>query len=307
VLEDVGVRLVRVRERDLQNIRDWDVMVGIRKTDLSVEEVQSVLRVIVRGVSLSKGEQSRARRYLRRKTYANPARFLALLEMLPSPDPEKSLQREHPKLAKEWNPTKNGSLTPWDVTSGSKEKVWWRCSKNPKHEWNAAVGSRALNHRGCPKCSGASITPERSLARKHRALAREWHPTKNQPLTPKDVSPGSNKKVWWSCSKERVHEWEAVVAARVRGSQCPYCAGRRPSAKHNLARAFPKIAKEWHPHRNLPLTPSEVTPGSHKKIIWRCSKNRRHQWSATICDRTRADGKSTGCPQCWATRRWKRR
>ena len=309
-LEDIGIRLVRVRERSLQKIRDWDVMVGLRKTDLSVAEVQSVLRAIVRGVSPSKGEKSRVKRYLRRETYANQARFLALLEMLPSPDPDKSLQKTHRKLAKEWHPTQNGSLTPWDVTPGSRQKVWWRCSRNPKHEWNAVVSSRALNQRGCPKCSGASISPERSLARKHRSLAKEWHPTKNQPLTPKDVSPGSNMKVWWRCSKEPVHEWEAVVAARVRrgsrrGSRCPYCAGRRPSAKHNLAGAFPKIAREWHPSRNRPLTPSDVTPGSNKKIVWRCSKNRRHLWIATICDRTRTDGKSTGCPECWATRRRK--
>jgi hypothetical protein len=228
----------------------------------------------------------------------------------PSREPVSEKRTTHRELAKEWHQTKNGTLTPWDVTPGSGQKVWWRCSKNPKHEWNAVVSSRALNHRGCPKCSGASISPERSLARKHRALSREWHPTRNHPLTPKDVSPGSSMKVWWRCSKEPVHEWEAVVAARVRrgsrrGSRCPYCAGRRPSAKHNLARAFPKIAREWHPSRNRPLTPSDVTPGSNKKIVWRCSKNRRHPWIATICDRTRTDGKSTGCPECWATRRRK--
>ena len=43
-------------------------------------------------------------------------------------------------------------------------------------------------------------------------LVAEWHPTKNRDLTPKDVTAGSNKKVWWQC--EKGHEWEAVIASR---------------------------------------------------------------------------------------------
>lgn len=30
-----------------------------------------------------------------------------------------------PELAKEWHPTKNGDLTPFDVTCKSGKKVWW--------------------------------------------------------------------------------------------------------------------------------------------------------------------------------------
>jgi len=36
-------------------------------------------------------------------------------------------------------------------------------------------------------------------------LAREWHPTLNGNLTPKDVMPNSGKKIWWRCKKG--HEW----------------------------------------------------------------------------------------------------
>ena len=40
----------------------------------------------------------------------------------------------YPELVKEWHPTKNGDLTPRDVTHGSKKKVWWLCQNI--HEWN---------------------------------------------------------------------------------------------------------------------------------------------------------------------------
>jgi|TARA_B110000091_G_C13644288_1_gene402586 hypothetical protein len=33
--------------------------------------------------------------------------------------PKKSLAETHPEVAKQWHPTKNGDLTPNDVTSGN--------------------------------------------------------------------------------------------------------------------------------------------------------------------------------------------
>ena len=39
----------------------------------------------------------------------------------------------YPELVKEWHPTKNGDLTPKDVTHGSSKKIWWLCSKGHSH------------------------------------------------------------------------------------------------------------------------------------------------------------------------------
>jgi len=41
----------------------------------------------------------------------------------------------NPGLAAQWNPVKNGDLTPGAVTPGSGKKVWWLCEKG--HEWQA--------------------------------------------------------------------------------------------------------------------------------------------------------------------------
>ena len=40
----------------------------------------------------------------------------------------------------------------------------------------------------------------------------EWHPNKNGELSAKELTPGSNKKVWWKCTQG--HEWEAIVYDR---------------------------------------------------------------------------------------------
>ena len=59
----------------------------------------------------------------------------------------------YPDLAKEWHPTKNGKLKPWDFTYGSSKKVWWKCPKGKKHVWNTTISRRTgTNGTGCPHC-----------------------------------------------------------------------------------------------------------------------------------------------------------
>lgn len=65
---------------------------------------------------------------------------------------ENSLAFLFPNIASEWHPTKNGNLTPKDVTSKSGKKVWWKCSKC-EHEWKTAVHNRTHGGCNCPKCN----------------------------------------------------------------------------------------------------------------------------------------------------------
>ena len=62
----------------------------------------------------------------------------------------------NPAVAASWHPTLNGTLTPEDVTTGSRRKVWWACSEG--HSWKAVVYSRARSKKsGCPICAGKSM------------------------------------------------------------------------------------------------------------------------------------------------------
>ena len=113
-----------------------------------------------------------------------------------------ALAKSNLELVKEWHPTKNGSLLPADVSQKSGKTVWWICEKG--HEWQAKVCTRTNGH-GCPYCSGNKVlNGYNDLATASPQLAKEWHPTKNMDLNPSEVSPNSNKKVWWlgSCGHE---------------------------------------------------------------------------------------------------------
>ena len=75
-----------------------------------------------------------------------------------------------------------------------------------------------------PVCSGTTVTERNSLASLYPDVAKDWHPTKNGDATPERVKKASGTKVWWKCSRDPSHEWEAVVRNRTTlGSGCPYC------------------------------------------------------------------------------------
>ena len=61
------------------------------------------------------------------------------------------LATTHPLLAREWHPTKNGTLLPTEVSKGMNRKVWWRGKCG--HEWEGYINNRSQG-RGCPYCSG---------------------------------------------------------------------------------------------------------------------------------------------------------
>lgn len=122
-------------------------------------------------------------------------------------------------------------------------------------------------------------------------LLGQWHPTKNEPVTPHDISHGSKRKLWWRC--EKGHEWQAIVYTRTDGAGCPYCTGKLAWAgESDLASQRPDLAAEWHPVKNGGVKPDSVLPGSHYKAWWICGKG--HTWQAVVKSRTGG----CGCPVC---------
>ena len=52
-------------------------------------------------------------------------------------------------------------------------------------------------------------------------LVKEWHPSANGSLTPRNVKIVFSRKVWWICSQS--HEWRAKINSRMKGHDCPLC------------------------------------------------------------------------------------
>lgn len=150
---------------------------------------------------------------------------------------------------------------------------------------------------------------ENSLQYCYPEIAAEWHPTKNGALTPDKVSKAARRKVWWHgrCG----HDWVMAVSDRTRPPYedqngkihnpqgCPYCSSKRVLAGFNdLESQYPDIAAEWHPTKNGTLHPSDIMPGSGKKVWWlgKCG----HEWQSTPNKRCKDNSQ---CPICYKERR----
>ena len=136
---------------------------------------------------------------------------------------------ENDKLMSEWNWEKNNALGlfPDKLAYKSGKKVWWKCNICG-YEWEAKILNRA-NGRKCPLCSNKVVVKGKNdLATTHPQLAAEWHPQKNDDLTPDQVTYGMGKKVWWLCPVG--HEYQATILHRSSGTNCPICnSGRQTS------------------------------------------------------------------------------
>jgi hypothetical protein len=156
------------------------------------------------------------------------------------------LKTRYKFLISEWDKD-NNTLTPSDLTPGSKQIINWKCLKK-EHTWEAPLFSRTSNNNrisgtNCPCCSSAGKkrvcndnnlqylsenSPDDDLKARYQFLVSEWDGPKNkkddgEPLLPKDVTPGGDKMINWKC--EKGHEWEAVLYSRSRtnGANCPCC------------------------------------------------------------------------------------
>lgn len=184
-------------------------------------------------------------------------------------------------LSKQWHPTKNGSLKPCDFSLSSHKTVWWKCNKGSDHEWTSMVATRVKGKGSCPFCINHFVSKTNSLASRFPKIAKQWHPTKNKPLTTKDVTGESTKKVWWICNEGPDHEWLAVINTRTKvGTGCPCCANKKLSVTNSLA-GYPLLMKEFDRKKNKGLDPAELIAYSLKKVWWRCS-NCNRSWQTQI-------------------------
>ena len=191
------------------------------------------------------------------------------------------LSTTNPDVAAEWDCDKNGDLKPTDVTRGCNKNVWWSCQNH--HSWQAYINNRTKGY-GCPYCSGErAVKGVNDLATVYPNLLEEWDFNKNTGIDIYSLLPGSNKKVWWKCSKCG-YEWNSVISSRTSKQECgcPLCANMVVvTGINDLATTNPELLEEWDYNKNKNLDPKCVVAGSPKKAWWICKKCGR-SWQTEI-------------------------
>ena len=125
-------------------------------------------------------------------------------------------------------------------------------------------------------------------------LKKEWDYEKNNGEKPEDYTAGSNKFVYWKCSKCG-YSWIDSINHRTQGRGCPACSGKAVfKGVNDLATLYPEIVKEWDYALNGEKKPDMYTAGSDETVYWYCSTCKK-SWSAKIYSRT----SGRRCPVCF--------
>ena len=139
---------------------------------------------------------------------------------------------------------------------------------------------------------GTYASEENNLLVCYPKIAGEWDYEKNNPLKPDEVTPKSNKKVWWRCRRDNRHSWRAYVISRTyKNAGCPYCSGNAVDKTNSLLASGHKCLDEWDYEKNE-QSPDMFTTNSNQRVHWRCASG--HRWVTIIGNRF----KGRNCPYC---------
>ena len=138
---------------------------------------------------------------------------------------------------------------------------------------------------------------EKSLAHQRPDVAKEWHPTKNLPLTPTMVNKSSTKKVWWKCKNG--HEWQYIIDQRYKDGEtqgnCKNC--------ESIGFNYPELAvqisdknkiSDLFKRRGQIKDFTEISITSPLKLFWECENN--HIFKREV--RRAIKTKNKYCVQC---------
>ena len=219
---NLGMKCINVREIPLKKILDNDLLIKPTQ-DIQLTFLE-LLKEIKQLKILNENHKKDIDNYLNEKQQRNIDLYKKLISYLPGPLPGQSFADKFPHLVKEWNHSKNGALTPYNMHPGNPtQKIWWLCEKGC--EWETTCNTRTnksrKKHTSCPYCSGHKVGFGNDLQTLYPEIAKEWHPTKNGDMKPNQFMPGSGKKVWWICNN--THSWQSTILNRKNGSGCPYC------------------------------------------------------------------------------------
>ena len=140
------------------------------------------------------------------------------------PPSEKSLATLYPRAAQDWHPTKNKPDTPKDVYAKSEVPRWWRCQQGHEEFTPPKRRVKGVGDGGCTVCGGRTVLAGfNDLATTYPHIAELWDTERNDALGIKvtEVSAGSMRNVWWTCSAG--HSTQQTVKTRVRSAGCSRC------------------------------------------------------------------------------------
>lgn len=208
--------------------------------------------------------------------------------------PCSSVSSKSPWLLSFFDYDKN-TLKPTELSNNSIYLVHWKCSgKNSKgevHHWEASVVSmsRRESH-DCFDCDTFKL--------KYPELFLYLDPVQDDNIDINTLPCNGRTEARWICPTHKgcdMHRWKATTTMMIgREVKCQFCTGRMACHCNSLLAKYPAICEELIISAKDPIDPDTTPVNSKIRTNWKCKKC-DHQWSSTICNRTR---NLSGCPKC---------
>lgn len=134
-----------------------------------------------------------------------------------------SLGKLRPDIAKLWHPTKNGNMTPDNVTCGSNRLIWWKGDCGHEYQKTPAQMCKT-EKKHCPYCNNQKLLVGfNDLETRFPEIAQQWDCEKNNGVFPNEVPYFSSVLAYWKCDVCG-YEWQTTVHGRTsRNSGCLKC------------------------------------------------------------------------------------
>lgn len=204
-------------------------------------------------------------------------------------------------ILKEWDYSKN-NFKPSDIIYGYSGKIYWICPYG--HSYNSELIPRLKHNIGCPVCSNKQVLTGYNDLQKwvennpeYQFVLDEWDYGKNN-IKISEILPGSEKEIFFICKNG--HSYSMPLFRRTGKDKrgCPYCSHNLILPGFNDLAAYCKnnnrqdILDSWDYEKNN-IKPSEILPGSHQKIWFKCPNG--HNYQQMLKNKTEH---FYGCPEC---------
>jgi hypothetical protein len=159
VLSD-HLTLIRLRETPLSPLGRFDLSVDQRGIEL--DDIKALLRqIMLASKQIDKEVRARIDEYQNSDSWINDVNFTRRLADRNQVDYKNSLAYLYPSIAAQWNPDKNGNLTPEQFTPGSQTKIWWL--EPSGNEYQASIYYRVRKHqKNILRIKGSSLRLSRN-------------------------------------------------------------------------------------------------------------------------------------------------
>ncbi|CEP95548.1 DNA-directed RNA polymerase subunit P [[Clostridium] sordellii] len=203
----------------------------------------------------------------------------------------------HKEILKDiWDYDKN-TIGPYELSPNSNKKVWIKCVEKDYHGSYEIDCNKFTSGIRCPYCARKKkVHIKDSFGEYHKEILKDiWDYDKNT-ISPYELSPHSNKKVWIKCLEKDYHDsYEIGCNKFTSGTRCPYCVNLKIHHRDSFGGIYKDVLQDIWDYEKNKVDPHNISPSTTKKVWIKCTEKDYHGSYQVTCGSFTS---GTRCPYC---------